>query len=280
MGYHSEELIVRLAAVAVDLRRTVLDMIFRAQSGHPGGSLSAAEIVAALMFCQMKLDPRRPDWPERDRLILSKGHAAPLLYAALAKRGFLPLEELETFRQLDSRLQGHPDRLKTPGVDMTSGALGHGLSIGAGLALGARIDGASYHTYVLLGDGETQAGIIWEGAMLAAKYRLDNLTAILDYNDVQLDGYVHEIMPVEPVVDKWRAFGWHTLELDGHDMRQILEALDEQQNIHDRPTILVAHTTKGKGVSFMENDCAWHGRPPTREQYEQAMVELGGRGHE
>jgi transketolase len=280
MGYHSEELIARLSELAVDLRCTVVDMIFRAQSGHPGGSLSAADIVTALLFHQMKLDPQCPNWPERDRFILSKGHAAPLLYAALAKRGFLPLEELDTFRQLGSRLQGHPDRLKTPGVDMTSGALGHGLSIGAGLALAARMDGASYHTYVLVGDGETQSGIIWEGVMLAAKYRLNNLTVILDNNDVQLDGYVHDIMPLEPIVEKWRAFGWHTLEIDGHNMRQILEALDQQQSIHDRPTVLVAHTTKGKGVSFMENESAWHGRAPTPEQHARAIAELREERHD
>ena len=276
MGYHTEALIAELSQVANVLRRSVMDEVYHAQSGHIGGSLSAADIVAALYFHQMKLDPERPDWEKRDRFILSKGHAAPILYAALAHRGFFPVAELNTARALDSRLQGHPDRLKTPGVEMSSGALGHGLSIGTGLALAAKLKGEPHRIYVYLGDGEIQAGVIWEGAMAAAKYKLQNLTAILDYNDVQLDGFVHDIMPLEPLVEKWRSFGWHTLELDGHNMRQILEALDEVENIHDRPTVLIAHTTKSKGVSFMENRSEWHGKPPNREQYERAMAELGG----
>lgn len=276
MDYHSEELVAELSEVAMDLRRTVMEMIHRAASGHPGGSLSAAEIVAALYFHQLRIDPARPDWPERDRFILSKGHAAPLLYAALAKRGFFPVEELATLRQLGSRLQGHPDRLKTPGVEMTAGFLGHGISIGTGLALAAQLNGMDYRTYVLVGDGETQAGVIWEGAMGAAKYRLSNLTVILDYNDVQLDGMVHDIMPIAPVIDKWQAFNWAVIEINGHNVRQVLEALDGAVDIHDRPTIIVAHTTKGKGVSFMENKSAWHGRAPTDEEYAQALAELKG----
>jgi transketolase len=279
MGYHSEELIAELSGIATELRRMVVDMIYRAQSGHPGGSLSAADIIAALFFHQLKIDPGNPNWPGRDRLILSKGHAAPILYAALAKRGFFPVEDLNHLRQVDCHLQGHPDRLKTPGVEMTSGALGHGPCIGTGLALAARLDGASYRTYVIVGDGEMQAGVAWEGVMAAAKFKLDNLTAIMDYNDVQLDGFVHDIMPLEPVLDKWRSFGWHVLELDGHNMRQILEALDEVKDIHGKPTALVAHTTKGKGVSFMENRNTWHGRAPTPEEYAQAMAELGGRNN-
>ena len=280
MGYHSEELIAELSGIATELRRMVVDMIYRAQSGHPGGSLSAADIVTALFFHQMRVDPNNPNWPERDRLILSKGHAAPILYAALAKRGFFPVEDLNRLRQVDCHLQGHPDRLKTPGVEMTSGALGHGPCIGTGLALAARLDVSPYRTYVIVGDGEMQAGVAWEGVMAAAKFKLDNLTAIMDYNDVQLDGFVHDIMPLEPVLDKWRSFGWHTLELDGHNMRQILEALDEAKNVHGKPTVLVAHTTKGKGVSFMENRNTWHGRAPTPEEYAQAMTELGGNSHD
>jgi len=276
MGYHSEELVAELSEVAMDLRRTVVEMIYRARSGHPGGSLSAAEIIAALYFHQLRIDPARPDWPERDRFILSKGHAAPLLYATLARRGFFPVEELATLRQLGSRLQGHPDRLKTPGVEMTAGFLGHGISIGVGLALAARLNGMDYRTYVLVGDGEIQAGVIWEGAMEAAKYRLSSLTVILDYNDVQLDGSVHEIMPIAPVVDKWRAFNWAVIEINGHNVRQVLEALDGAIDIHDRPTIIVAHTTKGKGVSFMENQSCWHGRAPNDEEYAQALAELKG----
>ncbi len=280
MTRHPEELVNHLSQQAMELRRMVVDMIFCAQSGHPGGSLSAADIVTALVFHKLRIDPADPHWPERDRFILSKGHAAPLLYAALAVRGFFPQEELKTLRQLDSRLQGHPDRLKTPGVEMTAGALGHGLAIGVGLALTARLDCLPYRTYVLLGDGEIQAGVIWEGALFAAKYGLENLTAILDYNGVQLDGFVRDIMPLEPVVDKWRSFGWHVMEIHGHNMRQILEALDAADDIHGKPAVVIAHTTKGKGVSFMEDDCAWHGRAPTAEQCDLAMCELGAEDHD
>jgi len=200
MVFHSERLVGDLAELAWSLRIDVIDMIHNAGSGHPGGSLSAAEIVAALVFHHLRIDPQNPEKPDRDRFLLSKGHAAPVLYAALARRGFFPVEELRTLRQLDSRLQGHPDRLKTPGVEMTSGVLGHGVAIGVGLALAARLDDAGWKVYVLVGDGETQAGVIWEGALMASKYKLGNLTVILDFNDVQLDGPVHEIMPIEPVV--------------------------------------------------------------------------------
>ena len=276
MSYHPESLIVELEKQAHALRLDSLDMIHRRQAGHPGGSLSVAEIMAALFFHKMRLDPARPDWPERDRFILSKGHASAILYAALARRGFFPMEDLEQWGELDCHLQGHPDRLKTTGVEMTSGLLGHGVAIGAGLALAARMNNLDYRVYVLLGDGECQAGVVWEGAMAAAKYRLANLTAILDYNDVQLDGPVHEIMPMEPLVEKWQAFNWKVLEINGHNLRQVLEALDTAGEIHDRPTVIVAHTTKGKGVSFMENDSRWHGIPPDDAQYTQAVAELRG----
>jgi transketolase len=274
MGNHEEGLVSHLSEVARDLRRTVVKMIHQAESGHLGGSLSAAEIIAALYFHKLRIDPARPDWHERDRFIMSKGHAAPLLYAALAGRGFFPVEELATLRQLGSRLQGHPDRLKTPGVEMTAGLLGHGVSIGAGLALAARLNGMDYRTYVLIGDGEIQAGVIWEGVMEAAKYCLSSLTVILDRNEVQLDGPVCEIMPLAPVVDKWRAFNWAVLEIDGHDIRQVLNALDLAQQTHDRPTVIVAHTVKGKGVSFMEGQSCWHGRAPCDEECTQALAEL------
>ncbi len=273
-NYHTEETILHLEKRAVAIRRAVVNMVYGAGSGHLGGSLSAADILAALYFHHLRIDPSRPQWPGRDRFILSKGHAAPALYAALAMRGFFPESELATLRQLDSRLQGHPDRNKTPGVEMTAGALGHGVSIGVGLALAAALNGESHHSYVMLGDGELQAGVVWEGAMTAAKYHLENLTAILDFNGVQLDGMVADIMPLEPMADKWRAFGWHVLEIDGHNMRQILEALDLAPKIHAKPTIIIARTVKGKGVSFMEHKSAWHGRAPTKEQYEQAMAEL------
>ncbi|MHB1159117.1 MAG: transketolase [Chloroflexota bacterium] len=273
-NYHTEQTILHLEKQAMAIRRAVVNMVYGAGSGHLGGSLSAADILAALYFHQLRIDPSRPRWPGRDRFILSKGHAAPALYAALAMRGFLPESELATLRQLDSRLQGHPDRNKTPGVEMTAGPLGHGVSIGVGLALAATLNGEDYRTYVMLGDGELQAGVVWEGAMTAAKYHLENLTAVLDFNGVQLDGMVADIMPLEPVADKWRAFGWHVLEIDGHNMRQILEALDLAPKIHAKPTIVIARTVKGKGVSFMEHKSAWHGRAPTKEQYEQAMTEL------
>lgn len=276
MSYHPEALIVELEERARELRIDSLDMIYRRGAGHPGGSLSVAEIMAALFFHKMRLDPERPDWPERDRFILSKGHASAILYAALARRGVFPMEDLKQWGELSCHLQGHPDRLKTPGVEMTSGILGHGVAIGTGLALVGHMKGFNYRVYVLLGDGECQAGVVWEGAMAAAKYRLSNLTAIVDYNDVQLDGPVHEIMPLEPFVGKWQVFNWAVLEINGHNMRQVLEALDMASEIHDRPTVIVAHTTKGKGVSFMENDSRWHGIPPDDAQYAQAIAELRG----
>jgi len=238
--------------------------------------LSAAEILTGLFFHHIKIDPKRPGWPERDRFILSKGHACALLYPALAHLGFFPEEELHTWGHLGGRLQGHPDRLKTPGVDVTTGMEGHGVSIGVGLCLVARLKKLDYRVYVLVGDGECQGGVLWEGAMLASKYRLPNLTVVVDYNGVQLDGPVYEILPLEPFAEKWRAFGFAVLEINGHNMRQVLEALDEAEEIHDRPTVIVAHTTKGKGVSFMENQSEWHGRPPNDEEYARAIFELKG----
>jgi len=273
-AYHPEALLSELAERARELRLDSLEMIHRRGAGHPGGSLSAAEIMAALFFHKLNIDPARPDWPERDRFILSKGHASAILYAALSRRGFFPREDLPHWGEVACHLQGHPDRLKTPGVDMTSGLLGHGIAIGVGLALAARRMGLSYRTYVLLGDGECQGGIVWEGAMAAAKFRVSSLTAILDYNDVQLDGAVHDIMPLEPLVDKWRAFNWAVLEINGHNLRQVLEALDTASEIHARPTIIVAHTTKGKGVSFMEDRSYWHGVAPNDGQMAQATAEL------
>lgn len=276
MSYHPESLIAELEKRARELRIDSLNMIHRRKAGHPGGSLSAAEIMAALFFYKLRLDPERPDWLERDRFILSKGHASAILYAALARRGFFSLEDLNRWGELDCHLQGHPDCLKTPGVEITSGILGHGVAIGTGLALAARLNNLKCRIYVLLGDGECQAGVIWEGAMAAAKYRLASLTAIVDYNNVQLDGPVHEIMPLEPFLDKWRAFNWAVLEINGHNMRQVLEALDMVDEIHDRPKVIVAHTSKGKGVSFMENDSHWHGVPPDDAQYALAIAELKG----
>ena len=271
-----EREILELEGIARDLRVESLRMIHRRQAGHPGGSLSAAEIVTVLYFKLLRIDPQHPDWPERDRFILSKGHASALLYAALARKGYFNPADLEGWGELDCSLQGHPDRLKTPGVDMNSGILGHGIAIGAGLALAARQQGLDYRTYTLLGDGECQAGIVWEGANTAAKFGLANLTAIIDYNDVQLDGPVHRIMPLNPLAARWRDFGWHVVEINGHSIHQVYDALVLAQEIHDRPTAIVAHTTKGKGVSYMENKAYWHGNVPNDDQLAHALAELKG----
>jgi len=269
------EKIAELEEFARQLRVDSLRLIHRRGAGHPGGALSAAEIMAVLYFHWLRIDPARPAWEERDRFILSKGHASAVLYSALTRRGFFPFSELDAWGEVDCPHQGHPDRLKTPGVDMTSGLLGHGVAVGVGLALAARLKKQSYRTYILLGDGECQGGIVWEGAVTAAKYRLSNLTAILDNNDVQLDGPVHEIMPLEPLAGKWSACGWRVIEINGHSVRAVAEALDLAGQIHDRPTIILAHTTKGKGVSFMENQSYWHGNVPDVGQLKQALAELG-----
>ncbi|MDK2801162.1 MAG: transketolase [Clostridiales bacterium] len=257
------------------IRIDILDMIYKAKSGHPGGSLSAADIVTTLYFNELRVDPANPKWPDRDRFVLSKGHACPVMYAALAERGFLPKEVLSTLRQLGSILQGHPDMKKVPGVEMSTGTLGQGLSVGVGMALGGKLDKKEFRVYVLLGDGETQEGQVWEAAMSASKYKLDNLTAIVDYNRLQVDGFVDDVMPLEPLVLKWEAFGWHVLEIDGHNIAEILKALSEAKNVKHKPTCIIAHTIKGKGVSFMENKPEWHGKAPNEEQYKQALIELG-----
>jgi transketolase len=275
MTYLCESKILELEEIARQLRIISLEMIYKRQAGHPGGSLSAAEIMAALFFHILRIDPLNPDWEMRDRFILSKGHASASLYAALALRGFFSRNDLTHWGELECHLQGHPDRLKSPGVDMSSGLLGHGVAIAAGLALAARLQGMNYRIYTLLGDGEIQGGVIWEGAMTAARYKLSNLTAILDYNDVQLDGPVHKIMPLEPLAEKWRAFNWHVIEINGHNIRQVVEALEMAEEIHGAPTIIIAHTTKGKGVSFMENQAYWHGVAPDSQQLHQAYLELG-----
>jgi transketolase len=269
------EQVTHLANVATQIRRDSLRLIHLRGAGHPGGALSAAEILAVLYFQIMRIDPANPAWKERDRFLLSKGHASAGFYSALSLRGFFPLSELDNWGELECRHQGHPDRLKTPGVDMTSGILGHGIAIGCGLALAARLNKLDYRTYVLIGDGESQGGIIWEGAMTAAKYKLGNLTVILDYNDVQLDGFVHNVMPLEPVADKWSAFGWNVIPCDGHDIHSIHQALGKACQVTDRPSILIAKTVKGKGVSFMENQSYWHGNVPNDDQLRQALSELG-----
>jgi transketolase len=266
--------IADLKAAANRIRRHVVTMISHAGVGHPGGSLSEADILTALYFHVMKVDPTRPDWPDRDRFILSKGHGAAGLYATLTERGFFSADLLDTFGCIDSRLQVHPDMHLAPGIELSSGALGQGISVALGLALAARLDGASYRVYCLLGDGECQEGQVWEAAAAASHHRVDNLTAILDYNRVQLLGTVDQIMEVAPMPDKWRSFNWHVIEVDGHDIAALIDALEKAQTVKGRPTILIAHTVKGKGVSYMEGQAAWHGKPPNAEQLAQALHEL------
>lgn len=273
-----EALVARLEAMARELRISDIEMLAEAGSGHPGGTLSAADVVAALFFHKLRLRPDQPDWPDRDRFVLSKGHCIPIVYAAMAKLGFFPEEELFTLRKLGTRLQGHPDRTRLPGIEASTGSLGQGLSVACGMALAAKLDGAAWRVYCMIGDGEVQAGQIWEAAMFASRHGLDNLCAILDANQVQQTGKVAETMPIEPVVAKWRAFNWHVREIDGHDMAEILDALDEAELVSGRPTIIVSRTVKGKGVSWMELDPAWHGKAPDREQAERALAELRGEG--
>jgi transketolase len=266
--------IPELEKMARKLRRYVITMISTAGSGHPGGSLSAADIVTALYFKVMRHDPKNPQWPDRDRFVLSKGHAAPILYAALAECGYFPVEELSTLRKLGSRLQGHTDRTLTPGVEMSAGSLGQGLSYGIGMALAGRLDKLDYQVYVLLGDGECEEGQVWEAAMFAPHHSVDNLTAIVDHNDLQLDGRVCDIMGIEPLADKWCAFNWHVLEINGHDIKQILQALKKARETKGKPTVIIAHTVKGKGVSFMEGNVDFHGKAPSPQETEQALKEL------
>lgn len=273
----TQERIRFLEDMAQNLRADSLRFIQNRGAGHPGGALSAAEILAVLYFEVMHIDPQQPELAERDRFILSKGHASAVLYAALTRRGFFDRAELDNWGEVDCPHQGHPDRLKTPGVDMTSGILGHGVAVGAGLALAARLRKSTARTYVLIGDGESQAGIVWEGAATAAKYRLANLVVILDLNDVQLDGPVHEIMPMPHIAERWKSYGWHVIEVNGHDVRQLVEAFGLAKEIHDRPVCIIARTTKGKGVSFMENDSYWHGNVPNAEQLAHALAELNVR---
>ncbi len=265
-----------IRAIAQRLRLRTLDMIWHAQAGHPGGSFSLAEILACLYFRVLSIDPQRPHWEDRDRFILSKGHAAPIYYVTLAERGFFPLDTLKTYDELDSILQGHPD-MHTPGVDMSSGSLGQGLSPGVGIAWGARFKGKRFRTYVLLGDGEIQEGQVWEAAMAASRYGLDNLTAIVDCNKIQLSDFIEKAMQVDPLADKWRAFGWQVVECDGHDVESLLRALEALQQVKGRPGALLAHTVKGKGVSFMENKPAWHAKAPNEQEYQQAKAELAAR---
>jgi transketolase len=262
-----------LKAEALQTRRIVLQTLHGSQAGHPGGSLSAVEIFVALYWRILRIDPFKPDWEDRDRFILSKGHAAPVYYVTLARRGYFSESDLATYDTIDSRLQGHPDMRKTPGVDMSSGSLGQGLSVAVGLALGANMAKRDYHVYCLLGDGECQEGQIWEAAMSASKFRLDNLTAIVDWNGLQLMGTISETMPMPNMADNWRSFGWEAVELDGHDLAEITAALEASRK-PGTPRVLLARTVKGKGVSFMENKVEWHARPVSSLELQQALAEL------
>ena len=256
-------------------------MLTHAGSGLPGGSLSVIDILTTLFFARMRYDPKRPDWPDRDRVVLSKGHAVPALYSVMARAGYFPESQLITLRKLGSPLQGHPDRVMLPGIEAATGSLGQGLSMAMGMALGLRLDGRPSRVYCVLGDGETQEGQVWEAAMEAPKLGqpdppLDNLCVILDYNKVQLDDFVKKVLDLEPVLEKWKAFGWPVLEIDGHDLAQIDKALDQAEAIKGRPTFIVAHTVKGKAVSFMENDPEWHGKAPKPQEGIRAIREILG----
>jgi len=263
-----------LQDIAKRVRREIVTMIGAAKSGHPGGSLSAVEVVVELFFDRMHIDPKNPSWPDRDRFILSKGHAAPVLYAAMAEAGYTPIDKLNTLRQLGSIYQGHPDVRFLPSLDASTGSLGEGVSLGIGMALAARLDGRSYRTYVMIGDGESQEGQIWEAAMAAAFHKVDNLVCIVDYNGIQLDGFVKDIMEVAPLADKWRSFGWHAIEINGNDLPAVKNAFNEAEATKGKPTCIVAHTIKGKGVSFMENNPKFHGVAPTPEEVKLALQEL------
>ena len=276
MVAYPTDVIAELERKANLIRTHVIRMTRSAGSGHPGGSLSSTDILSALFFKVMNHRPSDPSWEDRDRLVLSKGHAAPAYYAALAETGYFPVDELLTLRKLNSRLQGHPSMNKLPGVEMSTGSLGQGLSVANGMALAAKLDRKTYRIYCICGDGEMQSGQIWEAAMLGAHFELDNVTAFVDRNMLQIDGPTEKIMSIEPLADKWKAFGWNVIEIDGHDMRQILDACDRSKDVRSKPTMVIAHTVKGKGVSFMENALSFHGKPPNDEETKKALKELGG----
>ena len=259
---------------AQDIRKDIIEEVYCASSGHPGVSLSIADIMSVLYFKELKIDEKNPRWENRDRLVLSKGHCSPALYAALAERGFFEKENLKSFRKIESNLQGHPDLNKVPGVDMTSGSLGQGLSVANGMAIAGKMDGKDYRVYVIVGDGEIEEGQIWEAAMTANKYKLDNLCLIVDNNNLQIDGTIEEVMSSYPIDKKFESFGFNVINIDGHNYEQIIEAFETAKNTKGKPTCIIAKTIKGKGVSFMENSAGWHGKAPNEEQYNQAMEDL------
>ena len=263
-----------LAKVACNVRMGIIEGTFNAKSGHPGGSLSIAEIITYLYFKEMNIDPQKPDMPERDRFVLSKGHAAPALYSVMAQKGYFPVEELKTLRKVDSRLQGHPSMKCLPGIDISSGSLGQGISAACGMALGAKLKNADFRVYTILGDGEIEEGQVWEAAMYAAAKKLDNLVAFVDNNNLQIDGTVEEVNSPYPIPEKFAAFGWNVIEIDGHSFDEIEKALNDARECKGKPTAIIATTVKGKGISFMENQVNSHGSAPNAEQYETAMAEL------
>ena len=261
---------------ANQIRKGIIEAVYRGKSGHPGGSLSIADILAVLYFKEMRIDPKNPRWEERDRLVLSKGHCSPALYATLALRGFFDQSELESFRNINSNLQGHPDMNKIPGVDMTTGSLGQGLSVANGMAMSGKLDKKDYRVYAILGDGEIEEGQIWEAAMSSAKYKLDNLCVFVDHNHLQIDGTIEEVKNSYPLDEKFKSFGFETITINGNNIEEIVRALEKARTIKEKPTVIIAETIKGKGVSFMENQVGWHGKAPNEEQYKIAIEELGG----
>ena len=263
-----------LKKLANDIRLGIIEGVYNAGCGHPGGSLSIADIMTYLYFEEMNIDPASPAMPERDRFVLSKGHTAPALYSTLAHRGFFDVSELKTLRKIDSRLQGHPDMKGIPGVDMTTGSLGLGISAACGMALAAKIDGKDYRVYTVLGDGESEEGQVWEAAMFAAHYKLDNLVAVIDLNGLQIDGAITDVMNPTPHDEKLRAFGWHVISINAHDFSEIEAAFNEAKTVKGKPTAIIAHSTKGKGVSYMENACEWHGQAPKEDLYRVAVADL------
>ncbi|MCI8412324.1 MAG: transketolase [Clostridia bacterium] len=264
-----------LKVIAKKVRRGILEQVYTAQSGHPGGSLSIADILTVLYFNEMNIDEKNPKWEDRDRLVLSKGHCSPALYSCLANRGFFKEDELKSFRNIEGKLQGHPDMNKVPGVDMTTGSLGQGLSAANGMAIAGKMDKREYRVYCVLGDGEIEEGQIWEAAMAANKYKLDNLCVIVDNNNLQIDGTIEEVMSSYPIDEKFKSFGFQVINIDGHDIEEIIKAFEVAKNIKEKPTCIIAKTIKGKGISFMENQVGWHGKAPNEEQFKQAIEEIG-----
>lgn len=268
------ENIEELEKMSKEIRKGIIEEVYSHSSGHPGGSLSIADILTVLYFKEMKIDEKNSKWEDRDRLVLSKGHCSPALYSVLAHRGYFPLEDLKTFRDINSYLQGHPDMKKIPGVDMTTGSLGQGLSAANGMAIAGKMDKKDYRVYCILGDGEIEEGQVWEAAMASSKYKLDNLCVIIDNNNLQIDGKIEEVMNSYPIDEKFRSFGFEIIKIDGHNVQEIIDAFDVAKNIKDRPVCIIAKTIKGKGISYMENQVGWHGKAPNEEQYIEAIKEL------